>query len=84
MICIMRRITLTILLLLITESVNTYIPKFKVGDCIYESISTAIVYINKIKNNRYYYTVNQSTIVFQESKDVEKFDKQDNIQRCNK
>jgi len=57
-------------------------PVYEVGTCLKETLSEAILYINKIEDCRYYYTVHQHGAVFDENMSVVEFEKDKNRIKC--
>lgn len=57
-------------------------PIFPAGTCLVENISEAVIYIDKIEDCRYYYSVNQNGAVFKENRLVFEFEKDTNRTPC--
>jgi len=60
----------------------SYTPRFKVGDCIYEKISTAVVVIDGIKNRNYQVTSCQWGICGEEELVIRVYDRDKNLMFC--
>jgi hypothetical protein len=68
--------------LILFTLIASYTPKYQVGDCIHELVSNAVIRINKVESNKYFYTVYDFGFWAEESRNVEEFDNQDNIEIC--